>query len=61
MEIQAIKTIVITKANIEAAICQIGTSVAKILEGIENGAENGIIDETIAIVLFGTASEKYPI
>jgi hypothetical protein len=27
MEIQAIKTIVITKENIEAAICQIGTSV----------------------------------
>jgi len=60
MDTQAIKTIVITKDNREAAICQAGTSVAKILQGIENGAENGIMDAIIETLLFGTDSEKYP-
>ena len=61
MEIQAIKTIVMTKENREATICQAGTSVAKILQGMEKGAENGMIDARIATFPLGTASEKYPI
>ena len=60
MDIKAIRAIVITKEDKEAIICQVGTSVARILQGIEKGAENGIMDVIVAILLFGTDSEKYP-
>jgi len=53
MDIQAINVIDIIKDNTEAAICQEGTSVAKILEGMEKGAENGTIDDTIATIPLG--------
>ena len=43
-----------SKAANEAIICQTGTSVARILLGIEKAAENGIIDETIDIALSGS-------
>jgi len=55
------KVIVIIREKMEAAICHTGTSVAKILQGMVKGAENGMIEDIMATFPSGNASEKYPI
>ena len=61
MDIKAMKVIVIIREKMEAAICHTGTSVAKILQGMVKGAENGMIEDIMATFPSGNASEKYPI
>ena len=59
MDIHAIMQIVITMENRDATICQAGTSVTSNLHGMENGAENGIMDATTDTFPFGDKSAKY--